>query len=171
MIRIELPEIDRKDISIEDLYCCGLDVVKHQILPDIDNNNYDPYSTAIVNRHNNEILGLILISPIGIECFDSKETGCFINGCGIVNNINNEIYNFIVNQLITRTEFLFRVGRKDDDTLATDYFCLQPNTEEECEEYLNDYGMTKHSYINYSILSKRNTGTSVSLKFLKRYFT
>ena len=56
MIRIELPEIDRKDISIEDLYCCGLDVVKPQILPDIDNNNYDPYSTAIVNRNNNEIL-------------------------------------------------------------------------------------------------------------------
>ena len=84
---------------------------------------------------------------------------------------SNEIYNFIVNQLITRTEFLFRVGRKDDDTLATDYFCLQPNTEEECEECLNDYGMTKHSYINYSILSKRNNGTSVSLNFLKRYFT
>ena len=173
MIRIKLPAISGVNISTDDLICSGLDVISSQFMPDIVDgieNYVSTYSSAIVNRHNNEILGLIVVSSINLECIDSQGIGCLVSGCGITNNINCEIRDYVINQLISRVGFLFWMGRNDDNTLATNYYCLQPNTEEECEEIMTSYGMTKHSYNNYTILSKPNNGSSINLGFLKRYF-
>ena len=171
MTIIELPQISTTEISLCDIATRGLDIVNAQYLPDIANeDNCDSLSTAIVNKHNNEVLGLILVSQINVGRFKAEEKVSLIKGCGIAKGLDNVLTEFIVNKLISHMESLFRVGRNDDGAIAIDYICLQPISQEECEELMSDYGLVRHNYNNNTMLSMRNNGTSINLGFLKRYF-
>ena len=171
MEKILLKNTTKLDVETNDLMVLGLDRVNTRYLPlNINEVNCDfLLSSAVVNKRSTEILGIVVISKVYLDCF-CEETGCFIWGCGVVNNINVDVSTIITNKLITHIKSLFQFGRKDDGSFAIDYFCLQPNTNEECEEIKNEYGMTKHTYKDCTLLSKHiNNGVTINLGFLKRY--
>ena len=171
MEKILLKDTTNIDVETKDIMVSGLDEVNTSFLPlNINITNCDfILSSAIVNKRNTEILGVVLVSTVYLDCFNG-ENGYFILGCGIVNNIKDDVRKTITNMLITHIKSLFQFGRKDDGSFAIDYFCLQPNTKEECEEIKIEYGMTKHTYQDCTILSKHiNNGITIDLSFLKRY--
>lgn len=170
--KILLKNTTNPNFEINNLMVLGLDRVNTQSLPlNINVTSCDfILSSAVINKRNTDILGVVIISEVQLDCFEN-ESGCFIWGCGVVNYIRDDFRTIITNKLITHLKSLFEFGRKDNGSYAIDYFCIQPNTDEECEEIKNEYGMSRHSYEDCTILSKHiNNGVSINLGFLKRYF-
>ncbi len=128
MEKILLKDTTNIDVETKDIMVSGLDMVNTSFLPlNINITNCDfLLSSAIVNKRNTEILGVVLISTVYLDCFNG-ENGCFIWGGGIVNNIKDDVRKTITNMLIAHIKSLFQFGRKDDGSFAIDYFCLQPN--------------------------------------------
>ena len=88
MEKILLKDTTNIDVETKDIMVSGLDMVNTSFLPlNINITNCDfLLSSAIVNKRNTEILGVVLVSTVYLDCFNG-ENGCFIWGCGIVNNI------------------------------------------------------------------------------------